>query len=187
MVASSSRTRVTHRLARLIVALAVAAPLAVTSPKQADAACSLVWTNVITATSAKPDTGTYWYRSTVKYQLRFDTCRLGVYDRVKVVSWTNQLYMYKSLFPFFVHTDLETAVLSNFGSLVYPGPIAYIDKTDITRTGNGYLTRAKVLGTVYVYDKDFAIFENYSLQNGLADEKFAFKFLTGQLYCWVAC
>ena len=71
--------------------------------------------------------------------------------------------------------------------LVYPGPIAYIDKTDITRTGNGYLTRAKVLGTVYVYDKDFAIFENYSLQNGLADEKFAFKFLTGQLYCWVAC
>jgi hypothetical protein len=170
------------KLAILAVAVALAFPLLATSVGRAQA-CSLVWTNLETSTFTVPDNGAQRYTSTVKYYRRFDTCRLGVYDKLKVLSWTNQLYYHASIFPTYVHKDYETAVMSNFSNFATPGPIAYFDGTDITRTGDGYLTRGKVLSVTYNYDKDFAILDSYLLNNGAYDESYAFKFLQGKMYC----
>jgi hypothetical protein len=170
--------------ARAPGALVFAGSVLVAVPTPVNASCSYVRTSNQTISKSVSTGSLGTYTSKVTYQLRMNTCILGVYDQVKVVTFTNTFKLTGANPNLDPQIDLEAAVLSNYQSLIYPGPTAWYDGQAIYHNGNGTYSRPRSPGVVMTYRTNVAVWEYWETNNGQLIDFFAYQFLRNRLHHW---
>ena len=170
----------------LAVGLALSAISIVAAP--ASASCLTVWTGQQTA-SKTATYGIFTYTATVKYELEYNTCNLGVYSRIQVDTFIDKYTISGGLAGSGYVSDLAHVLKdctghADSGCLVYPGQKAYTDNTNHIRTGDGVLTRTASPGSAYRYPYSLttATFDFLYMNGGLPSNRFVYQFLRNQIY-----
>lgn len=112
---------------------------------------------------------------------------MGVYTKIKVVSFTNTYAISNSSSPSTSHLDDEGAVLKNCsglsasGCMAYPGPTAYLNATNIYHVGNGTYSRTHSPNVTFAYSTTAATWGYWVVDGPAWYERFVYQFISGQI------
>jgi hypothetical protein len=174
-------------LAQVVLVLA-ALPWSAAMPVYAS--CSDVWTGTQTDSATVSGTGRT-FKSTVNYQLKYNTCNLGVYTQIKVLSWTTKYTITSNPLHVYYMTTVGKVLAdctghADSGCLVYPGTAVYTDNRDfLMTTQTGTLTRSVTIpspGAIYAYSRTTAIWDFLTTADGAPYWRFAYQFRRGVVY-----
>lgn len=149
------------------------------------ASCTDVWTGTQTAISSWVPYGVYSYRGTAYYQLKYNTCNLGVYTQIVVTEFISQ-YSVSGDVSGYTYESYPGKILANCneqtdGCTINPGPTVWTDTRHFPHAGNGPVTRvAYPPYTPFAYSTHAAIFDYFHIIDGMG-QQWIFQFLRGQV------
>jgi hypothetical protein len=175
-----------RQLRAFALACILVLPAILVTTGSAAGACADTWTSNQTRTNSA-NVGQGKYTMSVTYKLQFNTCNLGVYTKIKVVSYTNTFKITNAVGQI-NYIDFEAAVLKNCsgltsGCLLYPGPQAYYDGRHYNHgPGNGTYTRTASPNVTFAYDVHAATWDYWTTSSDPWKQWFVYQFLRDALY-----
>lgn len=186
VIRRAAGVRLVALFAALVIALSVSAagPALATSAPGPDS-CTVTWTGNTTKTKSVSPADGVFYKSTVIYQIGWNTCNLQTPERIKIVSFRNVMTFTTSTSTAY-HNDREAAVFSWWADWE-SYEIKYYDGQSYLHQGNGTWTRFRPLSLNIPYRRSVAVYDLWEGCDwwGAGRCKMVYQFINDRLdYQW---